>query len=213
MNQTNAICLSHLNFAYSKEPIIKDFSLEIKAGSFLCITGKSGCGKSTLLRLMNGLLVPQSGEVRINGKKLTPENQVEVRRGIGYILQEGSLFPHFTVYQNMTCCLDLLHYSEQDKRARLEVLQPLVQLSPRLLHKYPHELSGGQRQRVGIVRGIIHAPDIVMMDEPFSALDPETRSNLQDLVKRIHEETKTTFVMITHALSEAEKLGTQIIQM
>ncbi|MFA6832401.1 MAG: ATP-binding cassette domain-containing protein, partial [Bacteroidaceae bacterium] len=185
----------------------------IEAGSFVCITGESGCGKSTLLRLMNGLLIPQKGKISVCDKILSPDNLLATRRMMGYILQDGSLFPHLTVYQNMTFCMNLQQVSAEKCKARIDELLPLLNLSPDLLPKFPNELSGGQRQRVGIIRGIAHKPKIVLMDEPFSSLDPETRESLQDLVKNIHQKTSTTFVMITHSLSEAEKLGSMIVRM
>ena len=132
---------------------------------------------------------------------------------MGYILQGNSLFPHYTAYQNMTYCLDLENKDPEKSRQRIEELLPIVHLDPEVLDKFPSELSGGQRQRVGIIRGIAHQPRIILMDEPFSALDPETRSSLQDLVKDIHQETHTTLVMVTHSMSEAEKLGTRIYKM
>ncbi|MBV7441790.1 ATP-binding cassette domain-containing protein [Weeksellaceae bacterium TAE3-ERU29] len=207
------ISLENITFAYDETPIIKDFSYQIPKGSFLCITGESGCGKSTLLRIINGLLIPQKGEVEVCGTPLQKDNVIELRRKMGYILQENSLFPHFTAYQNMVYCLDLLKTTDEEKQNRIKELLPLVNLKEDILAKFPHELSGGQRQRVGIVRAIAHRPEIVLMDEPFSALDPKTREQLQDLVKDIHKKTHTTFVMVTHSPDEAEKLGTEVLKM
>lgn len=213
MNKETSISVENISFSYDETPVLQDFSLAIQRGSFVCLTGESGCGKSTLLRLMNGLLTPQKGQVKINGNILQPQNLIHIRRNMGYMLQDGSLFPHFTVYQNMTYCLNLQKTAQKISRKRIDELLPLVNLNSELLDKFPHELSGGQRQRVGIIRGIAHKPDIVLMDEPFSALDPETRTDLQDLVKNIHQQSQTTFVMVTHSLSEAEKLGTEIVKM
>ena len=212
-NKKIVVAVNNVTFSYDDKIVLKDFSLNIEAGSFVCLTGESGCGKSTLLRLMNGLLIPQQGDINIDGKRLTAENAIDNRRRIGYILQEGALFPHLTVYQNMIYCLTLLNMSSEACQKRIDELLPLVNLSHELLHQFPDQLSGGQRQRVGIIRGIAHRPAIVLMDEPFSALDPETRESLQDLVKSIHQQTNTTFVMVTHSLSEAEKLGTAIVNM
>ena len=210
-NNKKVVAVNDVTFSYDDKIVLKDFSLNIDAGSFVCLTGESGCGKSTLLRLMNGLLIPQQGDIYIDGKRLTADNAIDNRRRIGYILQEGALFPHLTVYQNMIYCLTLLNMSTEACQKRIDELLPLVNLSQDLLDLFPDQLSGGQRQRVGIIRGIAHRPDIVLMDEPFSALDPETRESLQDLVKSIHQQTNTTFVMVTHSLSEAEKLGTKIV--
>lgn len=212
-NKKIVVAVNNVTFSYDDKIVLKDFCLNIEAGSFVCLTGESGCGKSTLLRLMNGLLIPQQGDINIDGKRLTAENAIDTRRRIGYILQEGALFPHLTVYQNMIYCLTLLNMSSEACQKRIDELLPLVNLSHELLHQFPDQLSGGQRQRVGIIRGIAHRPAIVLMDEPFSALDPETRESLQDLVKSIHQQTNTTFIMVTHSLSEAEKLGTAIVNM
>ncbi|MCK9343743.1 MAG: ATP-binding cassette domain-containing protein, partial [Massilibacteroides sp.] len=179
----------------------------------ICLTGESGCGKSTLLRLINGLLIPQKGKIEINGSVLTSKNLISARRDMGYILQGDSLFPHLTVYQNMTFCLALQSVSAEQSRKRINELLPIVHLPEDILNKFPEQLSGGQKQRVGIIRGIAHKPSIILMDEPFSALDPETRNSLQNLVKSIHKLTNTTFVMVTHSLAEAEKLGTRIVKM
>lgn len=212
-NKKIVVAVNNVTFSYDDKIVLKDFCLNIEAGSFVCLTGESGCGKSTLLRLMNGLLIPQQGDINIDGKRLTAENAIDNRRRIGYILQEGALFPHLTVYQNMIYCLTLLNMSSEACQKRIDELLPLVNLSHELLDQFPDQLSGGQRQRVGIIRGIAHRPAIVLMDEPFSALDPETRESLQDLVKSIHQQTNTTFIMVTHSLSEAEKLGTAIVSM
>ena len=212
-NKKIVVAVNNVTFSYDDKIVLKDFYLNIEAGSFVCLTGESGCGKSTLLRLMNGLLIPQQGDINIDGKRLTAENAIDNRRRIGYILQEGALFPHLTVYQNMIYCLTLLNMSTEACQKRIDELLPLVNLSHELLDQFPDQLSGGQRQRVGIIRGIAHRPAIVLMDEPFSALDPETRESLQDLVKSIHQQTNTTFIMVTHSLSEAEKLGTAIVNM
>jgi len=213
MSDLIAIEINDISFAYNKEQIFTNYTLKISKGGFVCITGESGCGKSTLLRLINGLLIPKEGEIKIGNNLLNSENLVEMRRNMGYILQEDSLFPHLTAYQNMIYCLKLRNYSTQSSKDRINELLPLVNLDSDILNKFPHELSGGQRQRVGIIRGIVHKPKIVLMDEPFSALDQETRSNLQDLVKKIHKNTKTTFVMVTHSISEAKYLGTEIIKL
>lgn len=205
--------INNISFLYDEKPILSNFSTQIEKGSFVCVVGESGSGKSTLLRLINGLLIPQQGNIKINNTLLNKENCIEMRRKMGYVLQENSLFPHFTAYQNMCYCLQIQQRSRQYCQQRIEELLPLVNLSVDLLDKFPNELSGGQKQRVGIIRAIAHQPEIVLMDEPFSALDSETRTMLQDLVKNIHKQLQTTFVMVTHSFSEAKKLGTHILEM
>ncbi len=208
-----AISIKNINFAYEDELVLEDFSLDIDQGSFICLTGESGCGKSTLLHLINGLLLPQSGTITINNKVLNKENMLQIRQDMGYILQDGSLFPHLNIYQNMCYCLNLKKTSEQECKKRIDELLPLVNLDKSLLEKFPNELSGGQRQRVGIIRGIAHKPSVILLDEPFSALDPTTREDLQDLVKNIHKRQQATFVMVTHSLEEANRLATDIVKM
>lgn len=174
---------------------------------------KSGCGKSTLLRLINGLLKQNIGEIEILNKNIIDWELHKLRRKMGYVLQEGALFPHLTAYQNMCYCLHLTGSDAEESKERIDELLPLVNLNRSVLHKFPDKLSGGQRQRVGILRAIAHNPEIILMDEPFSALDAETRLNLQDLVKNIHLKLHTTFVMVTHDINEANKLATRSIHM
>ena len=213
MTQNTIISVENVDFRYENKFILKDFSYHFEIESFTCILGESGSGKSTLLRLINGLLLPEKGLIRIENEILTPENLIEKRLEMGYVLQGNSLFPHFTVFQNMSYCLKLLKKSEQFCNDKIIELLPLVGLKEELLPKFPHEISGGQKQRVGIIRAIAHEPNIVLMDEPFSALDSETRDKLQILVKNIHQKLKTTFIMVTHSREEAEVLATDILQL
>lgn len=213
MSSSTIIRFSKVDFSYGKHEVLHDISFMVAKGEFICLTGKSGCGKSTLLRLINGLLKPREGEIEILNKNLTDWELHELRRKMGYVLQEGALFPHLTTYQNMCYCLKLIKQDAAESEERIHELLPLVDLDDSVLNKFPGSLSGGQRQRVGILRAIAHKPDIVLMDEPFSALDAETRLNLQDLVKHIHEKLNTTFVMVTHDVNEAQKLATRRIHM
>lgn len=212
MENTAIISVQNIDFKYDSKYILKDFSTDFERGSFTCILGESGSGKSTLLRLINGLLLPQAGLVKIENEVLTTENLIQKRLEMGYVLQGNSLFPHLTVFQNMAYCLKLLKKSDAYCKEKILEMLPLVGLKEDLLNKFPHEISGGQKQRVGIIRAIGHSPKIVLMDEPFSALDSETRDKLQILVKDIHQKLKTTFVMVTHSKEEAEILGTKIIK-
>ena len=213
MERNKIISVQNISFSYGSQNILKDFSANFEEGSFTCILGESGSGKSTLLRIINGLLIPQEGLVEIEGAILTPENLIQKRLEMGYVLQGNSLFPHLTVFQNMAYCLKLLKKSEAICKQKIKDLLPLVGLKEELLGKFPDEISGGQKQRVGIIRAIAHNPKIVLMDEPFSALDSETRDKLQLLVKDIHQKLKTTFVMVTHSQQEAEVLATNILQL
>lgn len=213
MENTTIIAVQNIDFGYGKKNILTDFSADFKRESFTCILGESGSGKSTLLRLINGLLTPQKGLVKIEDEVLSKENLIEKRLEMGYVLQGNSLFPHLTVFQNMTYCLKLLKKSDDFCKEKIAELLPLVGLKDELLFKFPHEISGGQKQRVGIIRAIAHDPKIVLMDEPFSALDSETRDKLQILVKDIHQKLKTTFVMVTHSREEADILATAVLQL
>ncbi|KIA90558.1 ABC transporter ATP-binding protein [Kaistella jeonii] len=213
MENKAVISVQNINFFYGSQKILNNFSADFEKGSFTCILGESGSGKSTLLRLINGLLTPESGLIKIDGEILNAENLIQKRLEMGYVLQGNSLFPHFTVYQNMIYCLKLLKKSDAFCEEKISDLLHLVGLREDLLKKFPDEISGGQKQRVGIIRAIAHDPKIVLMDEPFSALDSETRDKLQLLVKDIHEKLKTTFVMVTHSKREAEVLSTDILQL
>ena len=213
MEENKIISIEQINFNYGAQPIFQNFSTAFGKGSFTCILGESGSGKSTLLRIINGLIIPSKGLVKIEGEILSKNNLIQKRLEMGYVLQGNSLFPHLTVYQNMIYCLKLLNKSNDFCLEKIKELLPLVGLKDDLLQKFPDEISGGQKQRVGIIRAIAHDPKIVLMDEPFSALDSETRDKLQILVKEIHQKLKTTFVMVTHSKEEAEILGTDILQL
>lgn len=213
MEENTIIAVENIDFKYDGKNILEDFSANFGRGSFTCILGESGSGKSTLLRIINGLLIPQKGFVKIDGEVLSKENLIKNRLQMGYVLQGNSLFPHLTVYQNMIYCLKLLKKSDAFCKEKIVELLPLVGLKDDLLHKFPDEISGGQKQRVGIIRAIAHEPKIVLMDEPFSALDSETRDKLQILVKDIHQKLQTTFVMVTHSEQEAAILGTALLRL
>ena len=212
MENNTIISVEDIDFSYGSQKILENYSVVFERGSFTCILGESGCGKSTLLRLINGLLIPQKGLVKIEDEVLTPQNLLQKRLEMGYVLQGNSLFPHLTIFQNMAYCLKLLNKKDSFCREKILELLPLVGLKEDLLNKFPDEISGGQKQRVGIIRAIAHDPKIVIMDEPFSALDSETRAKLQLLVKEIHQKLKTTFIMVTHSQQEAEVLGSNIIK-
>lgn len=196
---------------YGDSVIIDNFNLTIGKGDFLCIVGSSGSGKTTIMKMINGLIMPDSGLVLVEGKQITHSELIELRRKIGYVIQGNALFPHMTVGENIGYVLRLEKVSaaEYDKRIK-ESLQ-LVGLSIDLIDRYPDDLSGGQQQRVGIARAYANHPNILLMDEPFGAVDSITRYQLQKDLKLIHRQTNCSVVFITHDIQEAFKLATHIL--
>lgn len=200
--------------AYDDEAILERFSLDIGRGEFLTIIGSSGCGKTTLLKMINGLLIPDTGTVFVQGQDISKTNLIALRRNIGYAIQGVGLFPHMTVRKNIAYVPSLLNKQNRQKtEAAVARLVKVVGLDESLLDRYPSELSGGQQQRVGIARSLAAAPEILLMDEPFGAVDEITRRMLQDEILRIHRELGVTIVFITHDIREALKLGTRVAVM
>ncbi len=196
----------------ASQPIIDCISLEIHAGETLVLLGRSGSGKTTLLKLINGLLSPQSGEVLVQGRLTSEWDAIRLRRGIGYVIQEGGLFPHFTVAQNIGLVPKLEKWEPARIAKRVEELLILVGLDPHeFATRRPHELSGGQRQRVGVARALAADPPILLMDEPFGALDPVTRAELQREFGNLEHRLGKTIVFVTHDLREALLLASRII--
>jgi osmoprotectant transport system ATP-binding protein len=192
--------------------VLDDLSFSVARGEVLVLLGESGCGKTTTLKLVNRLIEPTSGEVRVEGRPTTAWDAIELRRHIGYVLQDGGLFPHMTVAQNVSLVLKLKDKNAPDSRA-LEMLD-LVGLDPaKFADRYPHELSGGQRQRVGVARALASDPDLLLLDEPFGALDALTRTNLQKEFAKLVRELGKTAVFVTHDLHEAMLLATRIALM
>jgi osmoprotectant transport system ATP-binding protein len=178
------------------------------------LLGESGCGKTTTLKLINRLIEPTSGEVLVEGKSTTEWDPIELRRHIGYVLQEGGLFPHFTVAENVALVLKLLDWDAARMHDRTNEMLDLVGLKPdKFAGRFPHELSGGQRQRVGVARALAADPSIVLLDEPFGALDAITRTNLQKEFARLVRDLGKTAVFVTHDLHEAMLLGSRIALM
>ncbi|ABF84872.1 ATP-binding cassette domain-containing protein [Helicobacter pylori] len=202
--------IENVSFNYRNRAVFKDFNLSIQEGDFLCVLGESGSGKSTLLGLILGLLKPNLGSVKIFNKTLS--NNAFLRQKIGYIAQGNSLFSHLNAMQNMTFCLNLQGMDKQASQKEAKALALKMGLEENLMDKFPNELSGGQAQRVGIIRGIIHRPELILLDEPFSALDSFNRKNLQDLIKEIHQNSHATFIMVTHDESEVQKLATKTLE-
>lgn len=201
-----------VRYAIDEALIIDDLDLTIEKGEILVLLGESGCGKTTTLRLINRLIEPTSGEVIVEGKRTTDWDAVELRRQVGYVLQDGGLFPHMTVRENAGIVLKL--QGAESTTSRADEMLRLVKLDPaRFADRFPHELSGGQRQRVGVARALASDPALLLLDEPFGALDAITRTELQKEFARLVRELGKTAVFVTHDLHEAMLLGSRIALM
>ena len=198
---------------YNGTEVLKDLSFSIAKGELITVIGSSGCGKTTMLKLINGLLTPDSGKICINGENIAETNQIELRRRIGYVIQNIGLFPHLSVEKNIEFSPHLLKYDKKNAARIARRLIETVGLSADLLSRYPNELSGGQKQRVGVARALAASPEILLMDEPFGALDEITRARLQSELLKIRRKLDLTIVFITHDLKEASKLGDRIFVM
>jgi osmoprotectant transport system ATP-binding protein len=214
MNETvnNSLVKFHdVSFSLPGTQIISDLNLTVERGETLVLLGESGCGKTTTLKLVNRLLTPSAGEVLVEGKATTAWDPIVLRRRIGYVIQEGGLFPHFTIARNVGLVPALSGWDQTRIRERVRELLTLVGLDPdRFAERYPRELSGGQRQRVGVARALASDPPLLLLDEPFGALDPLTRASLQrefaDLTKRLGK----TAILVTHDVREALTLARRI---
>lgn len=192
---------------------VSDLNISIKQGEFIAFIGTSGSGKTTAMRMINRMIEPTSGTITLDGKNIKELNPVQLRRKIGYVIQQIGLLPHMTIRDNITLVPKLLKWSEEDKNKKAEELIQLVDLPLSYLDLYPAQLSGGQQQRIGVVRALAADQDIILMDEPFGALDPLTRDTLQDLVKELQVKFNKTFIMVTHDMDEAIKLADRIVIM
>jgi osmoprotectant transport system ATP-binding protein len=214
MSATTAaeIVFDHVTKRYPgrTEPALDDLSLEIPAGTFCVLVGPSGGGKTTALKMINRLIPFDSGEIRIDGRSILDLPLVELRRGIGYVIQQIGLFPHMTVGDNVGTVPRLLGWDKRRTRARSAELLELVGLEAGDAARYPSQLSGGQRQRVGLARALAADPPVLLMDEPFGALDPITRLRLQTELKRLHREVGKTVIFVTHDIDEAISMGDRI---
>ncbi len=199
--------------SYSGTPVLQGFNLEINEGDFLCVVGTSGSGKTTMMKMINGLLTPDKGEILISGKNIKDEDIISLRRKIGYAIQGNGLFPHMTAAENIGYVPKLEGADDKTIDGIVDKMLKLVGLSADVKEKYPDELSGGQQQRVGLARAYANSPLILLMDEPFGAVDSITRYQLQKDLKEIHKATNCTIVFITHDIQEAFKLGTHILVM
>jgi osmoprotectant transport system ATP-binding protein len=208
------IAIEGLTKIYDSVTAVDDVSLVVEAGALTVVVGASGSGKSTLLRMVNRLVEPSSGRVRIDGRDAAELPVHELRRGIGYAIQNHGLFPHRTVAQNIATVPTLLGWARSRIDARVEDLLNLFQLEPATYAgRYPHELSGGQQQRVGVARALAAEPKLLLMDEPFGALDPLIRAKAQDDLKAIQRQLSTTILLVTHDMEEAIRLGDRIAVM
>lgn len=210
----SVIELKDITMSYGPNRILEHFNLSVEQGTFLTMIGSSGCGKTTALKLMNGLLRPKEGSVVVNGNDLSRTDLTALRRNLGYVVQETGLFPHLTIEKNISYVADLSR--KKDSKAiqnRVTQLLQLVELPEEIRRRYPDELSGGQKQRVGIARALMNSPEILLMDEPFGAVDEITRRRLQEEIGKIHRQQGETIVFVTHDIDEALRLGTRIVVM
>lgn len=207
MIQFENVCKS-----YGKTPILKNLSFTIPDGQFVVLIGPSGCGKTTTMKMINRLLEPDSGRVLIDGQDIRSSDKVDLRRHIGYVIQQIGLFPNMTVAQNICVVPKLLKYDRERCAGIVRELLRMVDMES-YADQYPSELSGGQQQRIGVLRALAASPPIVLMDEPFSALDPMTRESLQDEVKGLQQKLNKTIVFVSHDMDEALKLADIIIFM
>ncbi|MCH1448430.1 MAG: betaine/proline/choline family ABC transporter ATP-binding protein [Candidatus Nanopelagicales bacterium] len=213
MSTQPLIQLEHVTKVYPgvETPAVKDLNLEVNPGEILVLVGPSGCGKSTTLRLINRMIEPSSGRIIYEGEDVTKGDPNELRRRMGYVIQQIGLFPHRTIAENIATVPRLLKWPKDKVNARVDELLEVVSMDPSIYRdRYPSELSGGQAQRVGVARALGADPDVLLMDEPFGAIDPITRDRLQNEFLRLQEELKKTIVFVTHDVDEAVKMGDRI---
>ncbi|MBA2316831.1 MAG: ATP-binding cassette domain-containing protein [Euzebyales bacterium] len=198
-------------FPGQSEPAVEELSMEIPEGEIVVLVGPSGCGKTTTMKLINRIIEPSSGRIFLEGEDVTAADPDQLRRRIGYVIQQIGLFPHRTIHDNIATVPKLLGWSDDKIRARVDELLETVGLDPsRYRDRYPKELSGGQRQRVGVARALSADPPVMLMDEPFGAIDPITRDRLQNEFLRVQEDIRKTIVFVTHDIDEAIKMGDRI---
>lgn len=207
------LTLSSVVKSFGEVRAVSGLDLAIRKGTTTVLIGPSGCGKSTLLRMMNGLVTPDSGEVKWLGERIVEANLVQIRHRQGYVVQEGGLFPHLSARDNVSLLAEYLGWGADRIDARLDELSRLTQLPLDALNRYPSQLSGGQRQRVSLMRALMPDPDLLLLDEPLGSLDPMIRAELQSDLRRIFEDLGKTVVLVTHDLAEADYFSETIVLM
>jgi osmoprotectant transport system ATP-binding protein len=208
-----AIEFDHASFRLNGRALLEDLVLSVKQGETLVLLGRSGSGKTTTLKLINRLLLPTAGDVRVNGRRTAEWDPIRLRRGIGYVIQDGGLFPHFTVERNIALVPRIENWPQARVEARVRELLATVGLNQELASRYPSQLSGGQRQRVGVARALAADPPILILDEAFGALDPITRSEMQKEFRALQQRMQKAVIFVTHDLREALLLGDRIALM
>ncbi|MGO3202328.1 MAG: ABC transporter ATP-binding protein [Ruoffia tabacinasalis] len=205
----------NINKSFDDKEIIKDLSFDIEEGQFITILGSSGSGKTTTLKMVNRLIEPNSGQIEINDKEIKEYDLIELRRQIGYVVQQIGLFPHITIEKNIATVPELLGWEPEKIKERVTELMALIQLPySEYAHRYPKQLSGGQQQRIGVARALAANPQIMLLDEPFGSVDAITRKELQSQIKAIHAELDSkTFLFVTHDINEAFLLGDRVMIM
>ena len=211
--RTPVIEFRDVSYRIGSTQVLIDLGLQVARGEILVLLGRSGSGKTTTLKLINRLVSPTSGTILVNSSPNDQGDVIRLRRGIGYVIQEAGLFPHYTVAKNIGLVPKLEKWEKNRISARTKELLQVVGLSPELADRYPHQLSGGQRQRVGVARALAADPEILLMDEPFAALDPLTRDELQREFLQLQQRLHKTVVFVTHDLREALRLGSRIALM
>lgn len=211
----SAIEFKNVTKRYDNQNVISELDLTVAVGEFVTILGASGSGKTTTLKMINGLIQPDAGEILINGQPQPEIDLVELRRKMGYVVQQVGLFPHMSIAKNIAIVPELLHWPQDRITARVDELLRVVQLNPATYrNRYPRQLSGGQQQRVGVARALAANPEFVLFDEPFGALDALTRLELQTEIKQLHQRlAKKTFLFVTHDINEALFLGQRVLVM
>jgi ABC-type proline/glycine betaine transport systems, ATPase components len=213
-NETSMIRFEGVSKFYGENEVVSNLCAEIHRGEFVTVIGSSGSGKTTALKMVNALIQPDQGAVWVDGENIAQVDHIMLRRHIGYVIQGTGLFPHMNVWKNIAYVPNLLNKSDKERTRRaVSRLMDVMGLEPDMAARYPSELSGGQQQRVGIARALAASPDILLMDEPFGAVDGITRHMLQNEILRIHRDLNVTILFVTHDIDEAFKLGQRVMIM